>query len=81
MIETGNEYVTKRGWILTRFIVCGIYLYDIITYNHYTDALVLGSYSAVNLKVNQTLDVIIFTLCEKRKNLVKMYVDVGQDTW
>ena len=83
MIESGNEYVTKRGWILTRFfiyIVCGIYLYDIITYNHYTDALVLGSYSAVNLKVNQTLDVIIFTPCEKLKNLVRMYVDAGQDT-
>ena len=79
MIESGNEYVTKRGWILT-ISYSAFIQYDIITYTHYTGAHGLGFCSAVNLKVNQTPDVIIFTPCEKLKNLVKMYVDAGQDT-
>ena len=79
MIESGNEYVTKRGWILT-ISYSAFIRYDMIIYNHYKGAHVLGFCSAVNLKVNQTLDVIIFTPCEKLKILVKMYVDVGQDT-
>ena len=79
MITSGNEYVSNRGWILTTFYAAFL-RYDIITYKHYTVAHVLGFCSAENLKVNQALDVIIFTPCKKLKNLVRMYVDAGQDT-
>ena len=79
MIESGNAYVTNRGRNLTIFY-SAFMQYDIMTYKHYTGAHVLGFCSAVNWKVNQLLDVIIFTPCEKLKNLVKMYVDVGQGT-